>query len=207
MTARLAQTLTPQMSQMKNNSNDRKTQCVYFLWQVLFTTRTFVTWFLKQINEVKITKFSRQSLWWNCFTSIFVWRHRSQYWRVKYIFLGWNVFVPLYTCRSKDQISIEHSRCMCGSFQTKSSCRARLRLLCWNWLCRSQKQWSCWAEGLAKLNLPFALHSFQGLTPFVWIAGFFRRHGTSMRKIFQIYLRYFRADFFFLWLDDIQRKL
>ena len=44
-TARLTQTLTAQMSPMNNNSNDHKTQSgkrsMYFLWRVLFTTRTF----------------------------------------------------------------------------------------------------------------------------------------------------------------------
>ena len=46
-TARLTQTLTPQLSPMKNNSNDRKTQSgkrsMYFLWQVLFIIHAFVT--------------------------------------------------------------------------------------------------------------------------------------------------------------------
>ena len=58
-TARLAQTRTPQMSPMKNNSNDCKTQTgkrsIYFLWQVPFTSRNFVTWFLKRINELNMT--------------------------------------------------------------------------------------------------------------------------------------------------------
>ena len=58
-TARLAQTRTPQMSPKKNNSNDYKTQtgkrAIYFLWRVPFTSRNFVTWFLKRINEVNMT--------------------------------------------------------------------------------------------------------------------------------------------------------
>ena len=46
------------------------------------------------------------------------------------IFLGWNVFVCLYTFRSKNQISIGNCRCKCGSCQRlKLSRRIRVRLL------------------------------------------------------------------------------
>lgn len=88
-TVRLAQTRTPQMSPMKKNSNDFtscKTQTgkrsIYFLWQVLFTTRN-LDQFFKRINEFKMTtKFSRLDLGDGIVMCIFV-RSYPQYQCVK----------------------------------------------------------------------------------------------------------------------------
>ena len=117
-TVRLAQTQTPQMSPMKNNLNDFKTQIgkrsICFLWRDLFTTRNFVTWFFKRINEVKMTtKFSYHiHCDGNCSMCISVSRC-PQYQCVKYLSTGMCLSVHM------------HKLWAWKLPATKSSCRVR----------------------------------------------------------------------------------
>ena len=164
---------------MKNNSNDRKTQTgkrsMFFLWRVLFTTRTLVTWFFKRINEVKITtKVSCHSLCDRIVLRVFSCAgivHNIDVWNI--FRLEWCV-CGLYAFRtSKDQISIGNCRFKCKSCQrlnrvVELECFCSAKTDCVvaknNEAVEGQKDW---------LNPPLAYYSIQGLTPFVWIAGFF----------------------------------
>ena len=109
-TVRLAQTRTPQMSPMKNDLNDGKTQIgkrsIYFLWRDLFTTHSFVTLFFKRINEVTMTTTFSCHIRCdgNCFMCIFVSRC-PQYQCVKYLSTGMCLSVHMHKLKSRMEIS------------------------------------------------------------------------------------------------------
>ena len=81
--------------------------------------------------------------------------------------------------------------------ETKSSCRARVLLFCQNWLCRGLKQWSCWVR-----RTGWTLH-LRNTASRVWrrlfesLGSLVKRHGTSMRKIFQIDFKIFQRRVLF----------
>ena len=125
-------------------------------------------------------------------------RHRPQYRYVKCYFLSWNVFVLLYTFRSKDQISIGNGRCKYGSCQRLNRV-VELECFCF-------AEIDCVVSKTMKLlrgrRTGRTLH-LNNTAARVWrrlfqsLGSLVKQHGTSMTKIFQLDFKIFQRRVLF----------